>query len=242
MKPEVYAALLDLNRAFYTRFAGDFARTRQSWPPGYDLILPHLAGAANVLDLGCGNGRFLAYLAGQGWRGHYTGLDGSAGLLAEAQQMAAGLDGVTARFVQGDLLNAAWPAAAGSPADAIVCLAVLHHVPTAASRRRILAEAAMLLAPGGRLIVSTWQFMTSERLRRRMLPWETVGLSADDVEAGDYLVTWGAGAAGHRYCAFIDEAELHQLAADAGLQVVATYHADGYEGNLNLYGVYVTAR
>lgn len=242
MKPEVYAALLDVNRAFYTRFAGDFARTRQSWPPGYDAILPYLAGAANVLDLGCGNGRFLAYLAAQEWRGQYVGLDGSAGLLAEAQQMAAGLEGVTAHFALADLLTPGWQAAAGDPADAIVCLAVLHHIPTAASRRRILADAATLLAPGGRLIVSTWQFMTSARLRRRVLPWETVGLSADDVEAGDYLVAWGEGAAGHRYCAFIDEAELHGLAEDAGLRAVASCRADGHEGNLNLYGVYVTAR
>ncbi len=242
MKPEIYAALLDLNRAFYTRFARDFARTRQSWPPGYDLILPYLRGAANVLDLGCGNGRFLAYLAAQGWRGNYVGLDGSAGLLAEAQQTAAGLDGVAARFGLADLLDPAWQAAAGGPADAIVCLAVLHHIPTAASRRRILAEAATLLAPGGRLIVSTWQFMTSERLRRRVLPWETVGFSADDVEAGDYLVAWGEGAAGHRYCAFINEAGLNGLAADAGLRAVASFRADGHEGNLNLYGVYATAR
>lgn len=242
MKPEVYAALLDLNRTFYMRFAGDFARTRQSWPPGYAAILPHLRGAANVLDLGCGNGRFLAYLAGQGWRGRYVGLDGSAGLLAEAQQLAAATDGIAARFVQADLLAATWPLAVDDRFDALVCLAVLHHIPTAASRRRLLAEAAGLLAADGRLIVSTWQFMTSARLRRRVLPWETVGLSADDVEAGDHLVAWGEAAAGRRYCAFIDEAELQRLAEDAGLRAVATFRADGHEGNLNLYGVYATAR
>lgn len=238
MKPEIYTALLDLNRAFYTRFAGDFAATRQSWPPGYDRILPYLRPAANVLDLGCGNGRFLAYLAGQGWRGRYVGLDGSAGLLAEARSIADSLTGVAARYEQADLLLPNWVNAAGDPAEAVVCLAVLHHIPTAASRAMLLTQAAAQLAAGGRLIVSTWQFMESERLRKRVLPWETVGLSAADVEPGDYLVSWGAGAAGHRYCAAIDEAALTELAERAGLRTVETFRSDGREGNLNLYGVY----
>lgn len=242
MKPEIYTALLDLNRAFYTRFAGDFAATRQSWPPGYDRILPYLRPAANVLDLGCGNGRFLAYLAGQGWRGQYVGLDGSAGLLAEARSMADSLTGVAARYEQADLLLPDWVASAGDPAEAVVCLAVLHHIPTAASRSMLLAQAAAQLAPRGRLIVSTWQFMESERLRKRVLPWETVGLSAADVEPGDYLVSWGAGAVGHRYCAAIDEAVLTGLAERAGLRTVETFRSDGHEGNLNLYGVFATAR
>ena len=46
------------------------------------------------------------------------------------------------------------------------------------------------------------------------------------------------GAAGQRYCASIGEDSLMALAADAGLQAVATFYADGHEGNLNLYGIF----
>jgi 2-polyprenyl-3-methyl-5-hydroxy-6-metoxy-1,4-benzoquinol methylase len=158
--------------------------------------------------------------------------------LAEAREMAAGLTGSLARFEQADLLTSTWNQATGGPAEAVVCLAVLHHIPTAASRATLLRQAAVQLAPGGQLIVSTWQFMDSDRLRRRVLPWETVGLSAADVEPGDYLVSWGEGAAGHRYCAYIDEAALAALAARAGLRTLETFRADGHEGNLNLYGIY----
>jgi hypothetical protein len=58
------------------------------------------------------------------------------------------------------------------------------------------------------------------------------------VEPGDYLLSWGAGAAGQRYCAAIGEDGLRDLAADAGLAAVETFYADGREGNLNLYGVF----
>lgn len=238
-----------LNRDFYARFADPFARTRRSWPPGFALILPHLRSAANVLDLGCGNGRLLSFLAAHGWSGDYLGVDSSAGLLAEATRAAATHPAIRARFLMADLMDANWPqqlSAADPKADirrpdAIACLAVLHHIPGVANRVRFLANCRALLAPDGRLILSTWQFMTSPRLRRRVLPWETIGLQASDLEPEDYLVAWGEGAAGQRYCAFIDLERLRVLAEEAGLAVGEVYYADGHEGNLNLYTV-LTAR
>lgn len=244
MNPTTYEALIALNRDFYTGFADAFARTRRSWPLGFTLILPYLQPAANVLDLGCGNGRLLAFLAARGWAGDYLGLDSSAGLLAEAQALAAAYPQVQAGFVQADLLGIEWcdrvRATAGT-VEAITCLAVLHHIPGAANRARFLAQCKTLLAPGGRLVVSTWQFMTSERLCARVLPWETVGLRTADLEAGDYLLAWGQGAVGRRYCAFLNLEALASLAEEAGLAIDATHYADGHEGNLNLYAV-LTAR
>lgn len=198
-----------------------------------------------MLDLGCGNGRLLAFLGVNGWSGDYLGVDSSAGLLAEAAQTAAAYPALRARFLQADLMDENWsqrlsgsgPAADIWRPDAIACLAVLHHIPGAANRTRFLADCGALLTQDGRLILSTWQFMTSPRLRRRVLPWETVGLQATDLEPDDYLVAWGAGAAGQRYCAFIDLEKLRVLAAEAGLTVCEVHYADGHEGNLNLYAV-----
>ncbi len=177
----------------------------------------------------------------QGWRGHYTGLDGSAELLALAEGSATALAGLQPRFVRADLAEADWGAcldlhggAAGARPDAVAALAVLHHIPGAVQRAGFLAQVAELAA--GVLVVSTWQFLTP-RLRTRILPWQAAGLSPEAVEPGDYLLSWGQGAAGQRYCAFIGEEALAGLAAAAGMQLVETFYADGYEGNLNLYGV-----
>ncbi|MGQ9491831.1 MAG: methyltransferase domain-containing protein [Anaerolineae bacterium] len=245
MDDKIREVLRALNRDFYARFADPFARTRRSWPPGFAFILPYLRHAANVLDLGCGNGRLLSFLAHHGWSGDYVGLDNSAGLLAEAAQVAAAHPAVRPRFLQADLMDEDWPQQLAAcaltqgtwRADAIACLAVLHHIPGAANRARFLATCRALLAPAGRLVLSTWQFMTSPRLRGRVLPWETIGLQAAQVEPGDYLVAWGEGAAGRRYCAFIDLEGLRALAGEAGLQIQEVHYADGHEGNLNLYAV-----
>ena len=95
-------------------------------------------------------------------------------------------------------------------------------------------QMAALLRPAGRLIVSTWQFLHSERLRRKIVPWETIGMTADQVQAGDYILDWRRGGVGLRYCHLIDEAELAALCHDAGLTLQETFRADN---DLNLYGV-----
>ena len=226
-----------MNRAFYVKFAADFARTRRGWPAGFKRILPYLRPVANVLDLGCGNGRLLAFLAAAGWRGRYVGIDSSPELLAAAAENAPDLQ---TSFLQADLLSAEWPASLrGYVPAAITALAVLHHIPGAANRGRFLAQCAALLPAGGLLIISTWQFAASPRLRKRIVPWQAVGIKDEDVEPGDYLVAWGEGAAGHRYCAAINEETLCGLTAGAGLARAETFYADGYEGNLNLYGVFM---
>jgi SAM-dependent methyltransferase len=257
MNPEIRTALAELNRAFYARFAGDFARTRRTWPPGFDCILTHIRSASNLLDLGCGNARLLAFLAQRGWAGHYFGLDASRELLEIATENAGRIaaeqqhdvdQGIrpSARFVVADLLDHDWALSLGDfQPDVIVALAVLHHIPGADTRARFLADCAGLLqasqaanrGAAGRMIVSTWQFMSSPRLRQRILPWAVAGLHEADVEQGDYLLSWGQGAAGRRYCAAVACPDLSGLADRAGLDLVETFYADGHEGGLNLYGV-----
>lgn len=238
MRPDTAAALLALNRQFYARFAGEFSRTRRSWPPGFSRILPYLQSGFNVLDLGCGNGRFLMFLDESGWTGRYTGLDSSEALLTDARILAARAIRIASSFVLADL-SEGWPDAVRrvSPFDALVSLAVLHHIPGRHHRIAFLARCAELLPHEAPLIVSTWQFMTSERLTRRLTPWEVLGIDPADVERNDYAVGWGEGSPGARYCAYIDEPELKAIAAEAGLTAVETFCSDGHEGNLNLYGV-----
>lgn len=239
MQPNTVAALLALNREFYARFAGEFSRTRRSWPPGYSRILPYLETGFNVLDLGCGNARFLMFLNDSQWTGQYIGLDSSEGLLADARATAAGLPSIPSTFVQADLFADDWPRTVLplGPFDASVSLAVLHHIPGRKHRVAFLAQCAALLAPGAPLILSTWQFLTSERLQKRLAPWETVGIDAKDLEPGDYLVGWGEGSRGARYCAYIDPLALNEMAVEAGLSIGETFFSDGHEGNLNLYAV-----
>jgi 2-polyprenyl-3-methyl-5-hydroxy-6-metoxy-1,4-benzoquinol methylase len=247
MRPAVQTQLLDLNRRFYATVADEFDRTRQGLPEGMTTLAQKLAGrlppAARILDVGCGNGRFARALATPCRASAYTGLDGDERLLALAAAQSVDLPGLTCHFAQTDLAQPGWIAAAGAaPYDAVVCLAVLHHFPGYDLRRRILAELASLLAPGGLLALSTWQFLSAARFIDRSVGWESIGLSEDDVEPGDALLPWNQGAHAVRYVHNLDLAEIEQLAADCGLVIAETFRADGKEGNLNLFALLARRR
>lgn len=230
--------LLQLNRDFYERFAEAFSDTRGPQQDGLQRLLAYLPKQGTLLDVGCGNGRLAHVLDQAGLQVDYLGLDASAGLLEAARRQAGALTAVQASFWQVDVLRPGWATVlAGRRFEAVALLAVLHHVPSRAHRVDLLRSLGGLLAPHGVLAISTWQFLNSQRLRRKLVPWQEIGVSPADLEPGDYLVDWRRGGQGLRYCHWVSEQELGELIDAAGLHLRATFYADGREGNLNLFGI-----
>jgi 2-polyprenyl-3-methyl-5-hydroxy-6-metoxy-1,4-benzoquinol methylase len=231
MREAVAEQLLDINRQFYDKFAQPFAASRVHPQPGYMLLLKFLPRPClQFLDVGCGEGRLGRFLQSQAAVGHYTGIDSSDRLLQEAQRNTEG------SFHQCDISRQRWSSGLGT-FDAIACLAVLQHIPGRTNRIRLLQEMGALLAPSGRLLVSTWQFVENDRFRRKIRDWSEVGLDQAEVEAGDYLLTWERGGFSLRYVNIINEAEIAALARQANLHLLTSFRSDGKEGNLNLYSV-----
>ncbi len=245
MPATIQARLLDLNRQFYATVAGEFDRTRQGLPGGMVDLAGRLAAHARtggkemlrVLDTGCGNGRFARALAQVGMGADYLGIDADARLLAAAAEQTLALPQVNVRLMQVDIAQPAWreQLGTGAPFDAVVCLAVLHHFPGMGLRRRIVADLAAQLAVHGVLALSTWQFLTSERLAAKQVEWTELGIDPADLEPGDALLPWNQGARAVRYVHQLALDEVEALAGEAGLRVIDTFRADGKEGNLNLY-------
>jgi SAM-dependent methyltransferase len=241
--PEVAARLLALNRAFYAGSGAAFDATRQDIPPGMRRAVSSApAGDATVplrvLDAGCGNGRLARALVALGRPVSYTGLDGDAGLLASASSQCAELagQGVICQFVQADLAAADWHAGLPSRAyDMVVCLATLHHLPGRALRTAVVQALAALVAPGGILLLSAWQFAADPRLAGRVEPWSAIGLHESDVEIGDALLPWESGPRALRYVHHISATEMEMFAAASGLTVVESWRADGRTNDLSLY-------
>lgn len=103
----------------------------------------HLLPAdARVLDLACGSGRHLRWLAGLGCRP--TGVDRDAGALAASQDLA---DAGRAELLQADLEGGAWPLA-GRRFDAVVVTNYLW--------RPLWPHLLDALAPGGVLLYETF--------------------------------------------------------------------------------------
>jgi SAM-dependent methyltransferase len=242
MNDVVQAQLLELNRSFYQTVGAEFDRTRQGLPAGMVELAARLGRLfsqrpISVLDVGCGNGRFARALAQAGISCTYTGVDADAALLGFAHEQTVGLFDPQPEFRLCDLAAPDWPGrvADRAPWTAVVCLAVLHHFPGRALRQRLVADLARLLAPGGVLALSTWQFLAADRFVDKLVPWAAIGLTAADVEPGDVLLPWNQGAPAIRYVHQVDLAEVENLASAAHLRVVDSFRADGKEGDLNLY-------
>ena len=251
MRESVRQRLLELNRDFYAQVAEPFDATRQQATPGLAAILPYFGGDTkdlpgfpkpgrsnrlSVVDVGCGNGRFARLLDEAGIACDYTGVDGSRDLLALAADATRELANVRCHFVLGDLSDPGWSERSGDgDFDRLLCTATLQHLPGYDLRLAVVREFAHLCR--GTIVLSFWQFLTSERFRARLIDWSAVGLDAADVEAGDALLPWKQGVSATRYVHQVDETELHRLATDAGLTLAHTFRADGKEGNLNLYAI-----
>ena len=235
------AKLIVLNRQFYQTFAAPFSSTRLRLQPGVRRIIDTLQFPSSILDLGCGNGYFASELVGQEHEFTYVGLDSSQGLLEIARQSCQPADNVL--FLHADLVETGWPAVLdalpdgwGSPPfDLIISFAFLHHVPSAGTRLEILRQIHTLLAPSGFFIHSEWQFLNNPRIRNRIQPWQTIGMSSQDVDTGDYLLDWRHGGKGLRYVHEFTEDELACLASETQFSVGSTFYSDGEGGKQSVY-------
>jgi SAM-dependent methyltransferase len=104
-----------------------------------------------VLDIACGTGivsRLVAALVGT--KGHVVGLDFSPAMLAAARRAAAA-EGLEIEWREGSALDLPFGDASF---DLVVCQMGMQFFP---DRPRAVAEMHRVLAPGGRVVLSTWR-------------------------------------------------------------------------------------
>jgi tRNA (uracil-5-)-methyltransferase TRM9 len=244
MDRETAERLLTLNREFYAAFARPFAGSRPVSDPALTCILPYIPQRARVLDVGCGNGRLALLLDRERPGAVYLGVDAVVELIEVARAQAGQLTTISAEFRVADVTRPGWfhPHKLGIGhcplvIDTAIALAVLHHIPGFDLRLRIVRDIAGLLEPGGCLVLSTWQFLGSARMRRKIVDWAEVDIAEERLEPGDYLLDWKREGRGLRYCHLADETEVERLAAASGLRLRQTFRAGGREGNLSLFAV-----
>ncbi|MFI5557884.1 class I SAM-dependent methyltransferase [Amycolatopsis japonica] len=112
----------------------------------YEFLLSKISPGEDVLDMGCGTGRFTVPLAESG--ANVTGLDLSAGMLAVARGKLEER-GLRAELREGDM--AALPFPDGS-FDTVSSMLALMHIPIA-DRQAVFREVSRVLKPGGRMVL-----------------------------------------------------------------------------------------
>lgn len=261
MKKQLIQALNELNADFYRRSGADFSATRNfSWP-GWNQLLPFFKkkphhSTLRILDLGCGNGRLLEFLQIH-LRAQfaYLGLDSSEQLLQIARHNYPEQEFISYDLVQKFLATGKIILPTAKKFDLIVLFGLTHHLPSAALRLQLMSDLKNYLAADGYLIVSNWQFASEqERFAKNTLTWSKIwrnkqigwwrkwqlGRLLWQLEENDYLLDWRQGQSAKqvfRYCHFVSELEMRQLAEAAGLETVSTFHADGKSAQLNQYFV-----
>jgi SAM-dependent methyltransferase len=251
MDEKTARALNAINRDFYRDRAAEFSETRTApWPGWLELqrrLGPRLPQRElDVLDVGCGNGRFGAFLAEAGAdcprETHYVGIDSSEPLLEVVRRRSLGLASVETACV--DVVET--PPSEFLPDRSFTLIAVfglLHHIPAERTRAALLHALGERLQPGGFLALAIWRFEANERIRGRSLPiedWNRVAdepLDASQLEPGDRLLRWGLEPHCVRYCHHMDDAEAARLLAGTRLEICAQFDADGRDEGLNRYFV-----
>ena len=179
------------------RVAPSTARNRQ---PILEVLTPRLPLDARVLEVASGAGEHAMFLAealpGVTWRP--TDRDDEALASIAAWRVASGLANIAAplRLDAADL--ASWP---DGPFEAVVCINMIHIAPWAATEG-LIAGAARVLAPGGRLILygpyleadvetAPGNLAFDESLKHRDLAWGLRDLAAVQALAAANGLTFG---------------------------------------------------
>lgn len=244
MDPTTAARLGAINAAFYREHADEFSAARErpwsGWRGLPDLLRARgIDRELDVLDVGCGNARFGAFLCAEAIAPRrYVGVDASAELLAHARaRRLPGAHYRRADFVASDPETALPP----GPFGLVALFGVLHHVPGAERRLALVRALLRRAARGGLLVLAAWQRDACAGPSGRIVGWDEWNRRTREpidpaaLEPGDCLLAWGASGRAVRYCHFVDDAEIDALLAALRGELVATWRADGRDGHENRY-------
>ncbi len=149
----------------YNKISTHFNQTRQTdWKEfnefkkyilNYSFLKPK-DYCLKILDIGCGNGRFVNFLNSLDIKFEYIGIDNSTGQVVEAKNnletYLQNQNNIT--FEIGDILDLS--NFNEDEFDLIFCIAVFHHLPTKHTRNRALKNIYRVLKKDGLLMMTSW--------------------------------------------------------------------------------------
>jgi ubiquinone/menaquinone biosynthesis C-methylase UbiE len=143
-----------------------------------DFIMNKVEPTESILDMGCGTGRFTVPLAATG--ADVTGLDLTQAMLDRTALKLQDAH-LTAVLQQGDMAQLPFP---DESFDVVVSMLALMHIPLA-DRQAVFLEAARVLKPGGRVLLSV-----KNSIFERMFKGDRfAAVDQTDVDHGELIFT-----------------------------------------------------
>ncbi len=216
MKESTAKQLLKSVKDSYNQIANEFSDTRNySWEE-FKYLKPYLFENAEIVDLGCGNGRLIeflnSYYLGQPYR--YIGIDNSEGLLRNAQKKFP-----KQVFLPGDQLDIPL---AENQADLIFNIAAFHHIPSKQLREEALEQMHKVLKPGGKIIITVWMLFQKKYWLANLKAWLKFLYTFGAYSPTDLMIDWKNGnkqVLAKRYYHSLLPSELKNLIKKAGFKI-----------------------
>jgi tRNA (uracil-5-)-methyltransferase TRM9 len=247
MTPQTEKKLIDINRHFYDTISKFWNNDPEYYWRGWYELIPFIQAqidskkCVSVLDLGCGNGRFLSFLHSQfsGVDFTYVGVDNAQFEKIDPTKYST----IDAKFVEADILFDEWDFGQKT-FDIVVAFGLIHHIPGERLLSDFFANVAGVMNEQGITIVTTWQYMRLERLQKRLilgkerqLLLEKLEISGEELRTGDNFLDWIKGDYGIRFSHYFTEEEVGSVLSNHGIQAECVYLADDREQNRNQYFV-----
>lgn len=155
MNLEEAYSLIKQTKEAYNLIAPHFDQTRKRLWPELEDLKDLFSQNQNVLDFGCGNGRFYSLIKDKNI--DYYGADISEKLIDLAQkQVPQGKFTVLDHTLKLPYEDSFF--------DNLVCIATLHHIPSEELRQKIILEFKRVLKNNGTLILTVWDFHHGKNL------------------------------------------------------------------------------
>jgi len=160
---------------FYKIAANDFARTRTTIWPGVSNFLSSVPTDSLILDAGCGNGKNMLKT------GHkFIGLDTCSELLDITRKNIKCKSNII-DLVVGSVDNLPFE---DNSFDAVMSIAVVHHLKTYEDRLKAFTELIRVCRPGGKILITVWQ------LESNPVYHNGTSDAIDCLNKGDRLIGW----------------------------------------------------
>jgi len=192
--------IIKLNRDFYTKHNESFDKSRSfGFWEGFNNILEFIPQNLKILDLGCGNARFLKFLLEKNIEiKGYLGLDNSYEFILKNSQIYQNYE-----FKELDvILNLDQ---ISQKYSLIVAFGITHHIPDKEFRQGWFQKIEELTTKDGFIVLSFWNF-NKNKSDSEFKPTNY------EPQEGDYFLGWKDDFSSHRYCHFFEETEIEEIA------------------------------